>query len=168
MSVGANGLSGAAPACPDPNQVLRSRLAGFRLPRATWDVRRPPKSKLPTNAPSPRSLGRPAPHTILSFQTLGKHVSHVLPHSLRPHLPQASLGLGPPGTKVPSPRPPSIPSSFPLERRDFPGPFKWHLSRSKNFAMTKGQDTYGSFEKRRGTVAERRKVMVGGGAVDKL
>lgn len=71
----------------------------------TRDVRRLPKSKLATNAPSPKSLGRPAPHNSLSFQTLGKHVSHVLPGSFGPPLPEASRGLGPPGTKVASPCP---------------------------------------------------------------
>ena len=112
------------------------------LPQESRETRAPQHSLFPnpgqTRVPRAASLPLAAPPTGLSR-------------------------TGPAGNQGPISSPPSIPSSFPLERRDFPGPFKWHLSRSKNFAMTKGRDTYGSFEKRRGTVAERREVMVGGG-----
>lgn len=139
---------------PKSESSLCSRLGGHRLPRVTRDVSCLPKSKLATNAPSPKSLGRPAPHNILSFQTLGKHVSPVRlslaapPRGLTLTGPSRNQGRTALSPCPPSPPPTSdsrlVPASLGpychqgcvgegggLERRGLSGSFYWHPSRNK-------------------------------------
>lgn len=131
--------------------------AGYEcaLPQEPRGTRAPQHSLFPnpgqTRVPRAASLPLAAPPTGLSRTgpagNQGHVSSHPPPHPSNP-APEARVGACKSWPTL-SPRLCPKGKGGGLERRDFPGPFSWHLSRSKNFfePLTKGGGRWSRGEK---------------------